>query len=205
MAGFCNLYRWCVCLIVIRLPKLTSIATGSARIPALLNGCFGLRPSTNSIPTEGIVSIYPGFDTPGLLGRDLGRFHKFASTWYGEHLIEIPIRSPKIVVPTDFLATIDGKQLELTESFIRDLEQALDTVAERRSIAATWEQTSPDKEQSLDVYLENVGWRLTVEMIIIDGRVRLRSTVIITKHPMHLATLETRTRKHLNTILSSLK
>jgi Asp-tRNA(Asn)/Glu-tRNA(Gln) amidotransferase A subunit family amidase len=161
MAGLCHLHRWYVNSFVLGLLKLTSVATGSVRIPALLNGCFGLRPSTNSIPTDGIVSVYPGFDTPGFLGRDLNRFHNFASIWYGEHLNGTTIRKPKIVVPIDFLATINGKQLELTESFISDLERALDTVAERRSIAADWVQTSPVDEKNIDTYLQNASRSLS--------------------------------------------
>ncbi|KAF2124976.1 amidase signature enzyme [Dothidotthia symphoricarpi CBS 119687] len=130
-------------------------ATGSVRIPALQNGCFGLRPSTNTLSTEGVVSVYPGFDTPSLLGRDLSRFHNFASVWYGEKHMPKSIRSPKLLVPTDFLVNINANQLQLVESFLRDLERGLDTIVERCSIAEAWTASAPVDERNLNIYLQN--------------------------------------------------
>ncbi|KAF2676242.1 amidase signature enzyme [Lentithecium fluviatile CBS 122367] len=134
---------------------LATDATGSVRIPALANGCFGLRPSTGAISTDGVVSVYPGFDTPGLLGRDLGRFHGFMSHWYGEAMVKISISSPKIVIPTDFLPESNSAQLRLFDGFVQDLEHSLDTVAQRRSIAEEWSKSAPVDERDLNVYLQN--------------------------------------------------
>jgi Asp-tRNA(Asn)/Glu-tRNA(Gln) amidotransferase A subunit family amidase len=131
-------------------------ATGSVRIPALANGCFALRPSTGVVPTDGVVSVYPGFDTPGLIGRDLNRFHQFVSAWYGEELANRPLKTPKILLPTDFYVSIDEEQVKLINHFVADLEQTLKTKVERRSIAETWSESAPVKEQDLNVYLQNV-------------------------------------------------
>ncbi|KAF2450877.1 amidase signature enzyme [Karstenula rhodostoma CBS 690.94] len=114
-------------------------ATGSVRIPALWNGCFGLRPSTGALSTEGVVSVYPGFDTPGLLGRIKNK----------------PITSPRIVIPPDFFTNITGDQLQLIEQFVRDLEDSLGTTAHRKTIADTWKSSAPVDERNIDIYLGN--------------------------------------------------
>ncbi|KAF1979677.1 hypothetical protein BU23DRAFT_548883 [Bimuria novae-zelandiae CBS 107.79] len=125
--------------------KLTCIATGSVRIPALRNGCFGLQPSTGLAPTEGVVSVYLGSDTPGLLGSDLSRFEQFVWNWYGESIDHRPITSPKIVIPTDFFGDITGVQRKVIELFVVDLKETLATKAERRSLSETWKDTAQDE------------------------------------------------------------
>jgi hypothetical protein len=101
------------------------LATGSVHIPALVNGCFGLRPSTGAVSAEGVVSVYTGFDTPALLGRDLERFPHFVRHWYGEGIDDAPMSSPKIIIPTDFITEIKGAQLHLFNSFVKDLDKSL--------------------------------------------------------------------------------
>jgi Asp-tRNA(Asn)/Glu-tRNA(Gln) amidotransferase A subunit family amidase len=115
--------------------KLLFTATGSVRIPALWNGCFGLRPFTGAISMEGLVSVYPGFDTPGLLGRDLAGFEKFVWNWYREAMENRTVSSAKVMVPVSLFADITGDQLHLINDFVCDLEKSLDTTAEYRSIA----------------------------------------------------------------------
>ncbi|KAF2804286.1 amidase signature enzyme [Mytilinidion resinicola] len=133
-----------------------AIATDGKHLPRpLWNGCFGLRPSTNAISTEGVVSVYPGFDTPGLLGRDLEKFHHFVSVWYGQETGNTPISAPKLLIPTDFFTGINSDQSRLINNFVKDLERSSGTVAERRSIAETWSHSAPVDEPDLSVYLQN--------------------------------------------------
>jgi hypothetical protein len=132
------------------------LATGSVHIPALVNGCFGLRPSTGAVSAEGVVSVYTGFDTPALLGRDLERFPHFVRHWYGEGIDDAPMSSPKIIIPTDFITEIKGAQLHLFNSFVKDLDKSLHTVAQRRSIAEEWSVSASVEERDPDAYLHDV-------------------------------------------------
>lgn len=44
---------------------------GSIRIPAAYCGCYGIMPSLNAIPTEGVTPLSPSFDHVGFLGDTL--------------------------------------------------------------------------------------------------------------------------------------
>ena len=44
---------------------------GSIRVPASYNGLFGLRPTHGLVDTDGLVALAPGFDTVGIMTRDL--------------------------------------------------------------------------------------------------------------------------------------
>lgn len=44
---------------------------GSIRVPASYNGLFGLRPTHGLVKADGLVALAPGFDTVGVLTKDL--------------------------------------------------------------------------------------------------------------------------------------
>ena len=132
------------------------IGTGSVRIPALQNGCFGLRPSVGAISANGVFHVYPGYETVGLMGRDLTKFHDFTAVWLGENATTKTIRSPKIIVPTDFFNNVSTITTAVINSFITDLERSLNTVADRVSIADVWSKSAPVNEKNITTYLYNV-------------------------------------------------
>ncbi|KAJ4357191.1 uncharacterized protein N0V89_001766 [Didymosphaeria variabile] len=108
-----------------------------------------------AVSTEGVISVYPGYDTPGVFGRDLAKFENFIWNWYGEGIKNKSIKSPRLFVPPDFFTDITGHQLELVEHFIEDLEISLQTKVHRQSIAETWKKSAPVDERDINVYLEN--------------------------------------------------
>ncbi|OJJ41891.1 hypothetical protein ASPWEDRAFT_35510 [Aspergillus wentii DTO 134E9] len=136
---------------------LVSDTTGSARIPALLNGCFGLRPTPGLISNAGCKGVYPAFDTPALLGRDLTLFDRFLSAWNttSRPLITSSTR-PRVLYPKDFLPTNNQEQLKILDTFAERLSLALGSELEHMSIAEAWAEDSPEGDGNLDTYLFNV-------------------------------------------------
>ncbi|OQV02460.1 hypothetical protein CLAIMM_07656 [Cladophialophora immunda] len=53
---------------------------GSVMRPALWCGLFGLRPTTGSVPLEGMRRSIRFMDTPGVYGRDLGKMKSFVNS-----------------------------------------------------------------------------------------------------------------------------
>ncbi|PVH86157.1 amidase signature enzyme [Cadophora sp. DSE1049] len=130
--------------------------TGSAKIPAMLNGCFSLRPTVGAVSTEGIVATDPAFDVPALFGRDLSLFQTFASAWYSLPETETsPSKPVAVLFPPDFYPTNNTKQMKLLESFASDLATMLGTSVQRMSIADAWTKTTSVEEKGLKQYLYN--------------------------------------------------
>lgn len=133
-------------------------ATGSVRIPALANGCFALRTTTKLIPTDGIVSIYPDYDTLGILARDLELIHRLMSVWLPRPAHPISTRQPvKVMYLQDFALTDSLQQAQELNDFVSNLARYFDTEAQEVSIAEQWKLTGPDDETDLSVYLHNVN------------------------------------------------
>ncbi|PSN62791.1 amidase signature enzyme [Corynespora cassiicola Philippines] len=133
-----------------------SDATGIIRIPALLNECFGLRPSTGSLSTVGMVSVCPKYDTPGLLGRKLEKFPRFVKEWYDR--VEIMTQTTtvtKFLVPIDFFPLTSTTQKDIIESFIQDVQTFEHIKAEYISIADMWSEHGPVDENDINKYLQN--------------------------------------------------
>ena len=136
-------------------------ATGSARIPALQTGIFGFRPSTSSIPGEGLVKAWPALDTPAWFGRDLGMFPDVLSVLrQAESEPQTPKEPPfEILYPTDFIPEQNPEQVKAMEDFINDMAQSTKSSYRRISIRDDWQETVPVEEKDLRKYLYNVGSR----------------------------------------------
>ncbi|KAI1131680.1 amidase signature domain-containing protein [Nemania abortiva] len=141
-----------------------SDTTGSSRIPALQTGIFGFRPSTNSIPNDGLVMAWPGFDTPAWMGKDLDMFpHVFralsdtdsTNPGNGASL------EPSILYPTDFIPSDSQEQVDAMEDFLDSLGKAMGVKSKMVSIHDDWSKTSPVDEKDLRQYLYELthdGW-----------------------------------------------
>ncbi|CAG8264554.1 unnamed protein product [Penicillium salamii] len=136
---------------------LVTDTTGSARIPALYNGCFGLRPSSGIIPMTNTKTVYLEFDTPGLMGRDLSLFHQFLQSWgHSESARKVTPGPFRIIFPRDFRSVASDKQLKLLDSFAGNLAKVLSAKVEEICIAADWTASPPEQSESLDVFLHEV-------------------------------------------------
>ncbi|CAG8020876.1 unnamed protein product [Penicillium salamii] len=133
---------------------LVTDTTGSARIPALYNGCFGLRPSSGIIPMTNTKEVYLEFDTPGLMGRDLSLLHQVLESWgHPESARKVSSGPFRVIFPRDFRSVAIDEQLELLDSFAGNLAKVLSAHVEEISIAADWAASPPEQSESLDVFL----------------------------------------------------
>ncbi|RHZ70336.1 hypothetical protein CDV55_108201 [Aspergillus turcosus] len=141
-----------------------SDTTGSARIPALQTGIFGLRPSIDSMPGDGLVKAWPDMDTPAWFGRDLQAFPEVFRVLHGFDGAESNFSNEaplEILYPSDFLPTDDPEQLKAMESFLEDITKGTGCSYRQISIGKEWQNTAPVEEKDLHQYLYNLtrhGW-----------------------------------------------
>ncbi|KAH7092427.1 amidase signature domain-containing protein [Paraphoma chrysanthemicola] len=133
--------------------------TGSGRRPALWNGCFAIRPSTNILSCEGMVPTCPKFDVPSFFGRDINPFKHFAQSWYGGFIAnqaEGRNHPWQIIYPTDYLPTENLDQMRGLDYFVGELATFLSVEPRKLSISQEWKDSAPIQENSLPTYMQNV-------------------------------------------------
>lgn len=73
---------------------------GSIRVPASYNGLFGLRPTHGLVNTDGLVALAPGFDTVGVLTRDIATLTA--------SMLCLLKGKPQVALNSPRLCTLDG-------------------------------------------------------------------------------------------------
>lgn len=110
---------------------------------------------------NGVVPVFPNFDTPAVLGRDLAKFPMLIDAWYHQPKILTSHKPPVVFVPPDFLS-ISAVQLEILNRFAEDFANEIAAQIDRKSIAACWADDAPTQDADLDHYLMNVRDRMTL-------------------------------------------
>jgi amidase len=78
---------------------------GSVRMPASFCGLYGLRPTHGRIPTEGMMTQAPSFDTVGYFARNAATFSRAGTVLLAEQVVDaLP---GEIIVATDCFALAD--------------------------------------------------------------------------------------------------
>ncbi|KAK3314287.1 amidase signature domain-containing protein [Apodospora peruviana] len=136
-----------------------SDTNGSGRKPASYNGCFSIRPSTGLTDNEGVVGFFPEFDMLVFFGRDVFRFSKFITVWYGDSpMLRSPTPKVRQLYPADYLPTSNPAQTSLIDSFVKGLESALQ-VTRIEIPFELWKTDQPDGAEHRDIakYLDHAG------------------------------------------------
>ncbi|KAK4203016.1 amidase signature domain-containing protein [Triangularia verruculosa] len=121
--------------------------TGSSRRPALANGAFQIRLTHNTIPLDDVVPSFKRFDSGAMFTRDIVSMEKWVGAWIGQESTTYDALPISIIFLTDFLPISNEGQMDLIETFTRDLE-------------ATYNKSNPPEMSttaSVEDYLTDVG------------------------------------------------
>ncbi|KAI0166570.1 amidase [Xylariaceae sp. FL1272] len=140
---------------------LGSDTNGDITKPAQQNGCFGIRPTTGTIKSTGVVGHFPLFDTPGFFMRDISKFPAVINTLYGGSLTLHHTTPPSvhILYPEDWLPTASKDQTFAIDKFVAGVQKAFGAFKVPVSIAKRWkwEWDGPDEHKNLQEYLQDAG------------------------------------------------
>ncbi|OQE12645.1 hypothetical protein PENVUL_c001G07317 [Penicillium vulpinum] len=114
---------------------------GSIRVPAGVNGVYGIRPSHDSALLKGIIPLSPEMDTVGMLTRNTTLWKEAAKVLYGGLGADasLPRKLYLVDFPTNRSSQSDKILLDFTES----LADTLNMTAEVFHIEKIWNSTAP--------------------------------------------------------------
>ncbi|KAF4992471.1 hypothetical protein FGRMN_7142 [Fusarium graminum] len=119
---------------------------GSVTRPAFWCGCFGFRPSTGTLSSDGIEPYVKSWDTPGILCRDLRVCREIAASWLNlQQHDRAPVQFSSVIWPTDFWKIIDQKQSALGNWFAQLIADHVGVELEQLSFEEMWTENPPSE------------------------------------------------------------
>jgi amidase len=109
---------------------LGSDTGGSVRIPAALNGLYGLRPTHNRIDLSGAQAMAETFDVPGWFAATPGVLRNVGAVLLDER--RVPGRLERLIVLEDAFAECDGDVADLLRTALEFMIGDLPPVAHAR-------------------------------------------------------------------------
>ena len=85
--------------------SLGTDCAGSVRLPASYCGVWGMRPTHNHVPTDGVIPFAPSFDTVGWFARDPGILKATGRALLGEHYQQLAPR--RMLIARDCFNLVD--------------------------------------------------------------------------------------------------
>ena len=95
---------------------LGSDTGGSIRIPASLNGLYGLRPTHGRVDLAGAMAMAPSFDTGGWVANAPGIFHRVGIVLLRGQAVAAPVNH--LVVASDAFGQADAEVAALGREFL---------------------------------------------------------------------------------------
>ncbi|HEX7968752.1 MAG TPA: amidase [Stellaceae bacterium] len=107
---------------------LGSDTGGSVRVPAALNGIYGIRPTHGRVDLAGAMAMAPSFDTAGWFAAGPGLLRKAGAVLLDDASERAPAR--RLLVAADAFAQADGTLGDVLRGFLRRAEAMLPATEE---------------------------------------------------------------------------
>lgn len=107
---------------------LGSDTGGSVRIPACLNGIFGIRPTHGAVDISGVVPLAPSFDTVGWFARDAHTLRRVGEVLLPADRSDIALR--RFYIVRDAFAIADAPVADRVRSALSKARAVLPIAAE---------------------------------------------------------------------------
>ncbi len=109
---------------------LGSDTGGSVRIPAALNGLYGLRPTHDRIDLSGVQAMSKTFDVPGWFAASPGVFRNIGAVLLDDRRIPAPLE--RLIVLEDAFSECDADVADLLRTALEFMVEDLPPVAHAR-------------------------------------------------------------------------
>ena len=110
--------------------SLGSDTGGSVRVPASLNGIYGIRPTHGRIATDGVRDMAPSFDTVGWFASTPGVFRKIGPVLLDQR--RAPAKIARVIVLEDAFEQADAKVSDLLRTLLEFMADDLPPIAHAR-------------------------------------------------------------------------
>jgi amidase len=110
--------------------SLGSDTGGSVRVPASLNGIYGIRPTHGRIATEGVRDMAPSFDTVGWFASTPGIFRNVGPVLLDHR--RVPANISRVIVLEDAFEQADTQVADMLRTLLEFMADDLPAVAHGR-------------------------------------------------------------------------